>query len=75
MGAAVKRIRIERAVDKRGFSRWVQPVMRGYILSCCDCALCHEMDFRIVGDKVQFRARRAMGYTRAERKRQRFNKF
>ena len=38
---------------------WVQPRRRGYKLACCDCALVHLMDFRIVkygnGRKVQFR--------------------
>jgi hypothetical protein len=41
-----KRIRAEREVSKRGFSRWVQPVMDNYLLACCDCGLVHEMEFR-----------------------------
>ena len=35
---------------------WVQPVRRGYKMSCCDCGLVHNLDFRIRGGRVQFRA-------------------
>lgn len=63
----VARFRKEKAVGPRGFSRWVQPVMQKYLMCCCDCGLVHEMQFRIAGDKVQFRARRAENYTRRER--------
>jgi len=73
-----RRFRVEKAVDRRGFSRWVQPRMDRYLLSCCDCSLVHEMQFRIVtggvkggnsGQKmhVQLRARRAERHTRAQR--------
>jgi len=45
---------------------WQQPVMKGYLMKCCDCGLVHEMDFRIAYGKtedknrVQFRARRGL---------------
>lgn len=76
-----KRMRKEKAVGPRGFSRWVQPQMAKYFLSCCDCGLVHEMQFRLSpgamvkgnngGQKmhVQFRARRSESYTARERKR------
>ena len=45
--------------DKPKAGEWVQPRRKGYKLACCDCALVHRMDFRIVkhgsGHKVQFR--------------------
>ena len=74
-----KRMRQERAIDKRGFSRWVQPQMGKYFLACCDCGLVHEMQFRVMpgavkgrdeGQRmhVQFRCRRAPRYTARERK-------
>lgn len=65
-----KRMRQETAEGPRGFSRWVQPQMAKYLMACCDCNLVHEMQFRVVGVrkmKVQFRARRAAGYTKRER--------
>lgn len=37
---------------------WVSPVRRGYRLACCDCGLVHDMDFRIVAGRVEFRVRR-----------------
>lgn len=37
-----------------GWSPWQQPVMKGYLMKCCDCGLVHEIDFRVI-----FRARRA----------------
>lgn len=75
----VKRMRKERAVGPRGFSRWVQPQMGKYFLACCDCGLVHETQFRITPGAVrgvnagqsmhvQFRMRRADAYTRRERK-------
>lgn len=65
-----KRFRVEKD-DKNGWSRWVQPVRRGYLMACCDCALVHRMDFRILNGKVQFRAKRAPRYTARERAKRR----
>lgn len=62
----VKRFRQEFEEGPRGFSRWVQPQMKKYLMACCDCDLVHEIQFRIVGERkmrVQFRARRAPRYT------------
>lgn len=47
----------EREVEA-GWSRWVQPVMRGYKLACCDCGLVHLLEFRAL--------RRASGEVRGE---------
>ena len=63
-----KRLRVEKEVVN-GWSRWVQPVKRGYLMACCDCGLCHWMDFRIYKGRVQFKARRAPRYTARERAR------
>jgi hypothetical protein len=43
---------------KNGWSRWVQPIRRGYKMTCCDCGLVHTMDFRIKDGRAQFRAQR-----------------
>ena len=32
----LKRFRMEREGDN-GWSRWVQPVEKNYLLACCDC--------------------------------------
>jgi len=50
------------APDAEGWTEWVQPIEQGYHMSCCDCGLVHEFDFRIEAGRVQFRARR---HTRA----------
>lgn len=63
----MKRIKPEKELAN-GWTRWVQPVKRGYIMACCDCGLCHRMDFRIHEGRVQFRAQRAPAYTRKARK-------
>lgn len=58
-------------IQKAG--RWVQPIMRNYLLACCDCCLVHRLDFRIVGTRklrVQFRVYRHVGQTKALRKRE-----
>lgn len=31
-----------------GWSEWVEPVMKGYLMQCCDCGLIHEMQFKAV---------------------------
>ena len=63
-------MRVEKEVSN-GWSRWVQPVPKGYLMACCDCGLVHRLDFRIVKgetkDRVQFRAQRAPRYTAKER--------
>lgn len=51
---------------------WVQPVMKNYLMGCCDCGLVHRMDFKIVnGEKIQFRATRARNYTTMQRRKER----
>ena len=32
---------------------WVQPIMKGYLMKCCDCGLVHKMDFRIAYGKTK----------------------
>lgn len=46
--AKLKRLRKEKETTVRGFSRWVQPVMKGYKMGCCDCGLVHEMEFKVM---------------------------
>ena len=29
-----------------GWSPWIQPVMNGYRICCCDCGLVHAMQFK-----------------------------
>lgn len=31
-----------------GWSRWVQPIMSGYKMACCDCGLVHNMEFQVL---------------------------
>jgi hypothetical protein len=31
-----------------GWCDWVQPIMDGYRMSCCDCGLVHEMQFGVL---------------------------
>lgn len=37
---------------------WVRPVMKGYLMKCCDCGLVHRLNFRVIrwgrGHKVEF---------------------
>ena len=50
---------------------WIQPVMRGYKMICCDCGLVHKLNFRIHKGRVQFRGdrdNRATGQVRRHMK-------
>jgi hypothetical protein len=31
-----------------GWSQWVNPALRGYVMGCCDCGLSHEMEFAVL---------------------------
>ena len=46
------------AYEKPEKDEWVQPIRKNYKMACCDCGLVHEMDFRVVAGRVQFRVRR-----------------
>lgn len=54
------KIKQEEVKHPAGWSGWIHPIMEGYKLSCCDCGLVHEMEFRVTGDydRVEFRVRR-----------------
>ena len=39
-------------------NEWIEPILKDYKLSCCDCGLVHNMDFRVQKGNVQFRVRR-----------------
>lgn len=50
---------------------WVEPTpQRGHRMKCCDCALVHDMDFRVKDGKVQFRPKRNKRATAAARRAQ-----
>jgi hypothetical protein len=58
-------MRIYKAKD----GEWLQPKNnKGFVLGCCDCLLTHIVDFRIVKDKIQFRAFRKVRLTAARRR-------
>jgi hypothetical protein len=40
-----------------GWSEWVQPIMNGYMMKCCDCGLVHEMQFRALKQVSETNAR------------------
>lgn len=54
------KIKQEYAIHPDGWSRWVYPVMKGYKMTCCDCGLVHDVDFRVTDnyDRVEMRLRR-----------------
>lgn len=66
----MKHKRFKQAKD----NEWIQPIKKGYLMACCDCALVHRVDFRIVTDtktgkqSVQLKASRSPKYTASQRK-------
>lgn len=59
---------MKRRYPKPEANEWIQPVRRGYRMRCCDCDLVHELDFRVVSGRVQFRVRRNQRATAACRR-------
>lgn len=53
---------------------WVQPIKRGYKLSCSECGMVNKMDFRIHEGRVQFRLHAARRETAARRRGSEFKK-
>lgn len=57
---------------KKQNGEWVQPVMTGYRMACCDCGLVHKMNFKVIkwgrGHKVIFQAFRDNRATAAKRR-------
>ena len=61
--------------DQPRNGQWIQPVMRGYRMACCDCSLVHRMNFKIVRVKrgkdderrVEFQVFRDYDQTRIQR--------
>ena len=57
-------IKIPKKFKKVQENKWQQPVMKDYLMKCCDCGLVHEMEFRIAygktkaDDRIQLRGRR-----------------
>lgn len=48
---------------------WVQPILKGYKMACCDCGLVHKINFRTKYGKIQFQAfrdKRATGQKRRQ---------
>ncbi len=48
---------------------WVQPIRKGYRVTCCDCGLVHRINIRVRKGKVQFQAFRDNRATARRRKR------
>ncbi len=53
---------------------WVQPVKSGFLHQCCDCALTHRTDYRVIDGKVQFRVSVDRRKTAASRRKLKFKK-
>lgn len=51
---------------------WVEPIMNGYKIACCDCSLVHRIDLKVIksgrGHAVQYRAFRDNRSTAAMRR-------
>lgn len=76
----MKRRRYEQCTaNADGWSDWVSPIHgignRNYRLSCCDCELVHEMQFRVIELQnklnVAFRVKRNNRATAAKRRNRR----
>ena len=56
-------------IDADGWTIWINPaVPMEHKIVCCDCGLIHDIEFRVVENAVQFRARRNERATAARRR-------
>jgi Zn-finger protein len=54
---------------------WIEPVKRGFVHQCCDCALVHITDYAVEdGRRVQFKTRVDRRLTAAARRAFKFRK-
>lgn len=54
-------MRHKRLVEEaNGWTRWLTPRMTGYRLSCCDCGLCHDVQFRVLARGGKYLDRRTV---------------
>jgi hypothetical protein len=53
---------------------WIEPIRRGFIHQCCDCALVHVTDYAVEGGRVQFKTRVDRRLTAAARRKFKFGK-
>lgn len=58
----------EKKYDVAHPDEWVRPVHRKFKLMCCDCALVHTIDFRILDGGVELRFARNERATAAARR-------
>lgn len=56
------------AEQENGWTKWIRPKMKLYRFGCCDCGLVHNLQFKIVGKGVEFRAQRNNRSTAALRR-------
>ena len=42
------RFKTEYTKTEYGWSDWISPISKGYLMKCCDCGLVHELDFKSV---------------------------
>ena len=50
----MSRTRFKTMIEGRGgWCEWQAPVMRGYLMKCCDCGLVHEMEFKTFAETRQ----------------------
>lgn len=54
--------------EQTGWTEWQRPIRRGYKMCCCDCGLVHDVDFRVIKRRAEFRVRRNNRSTAAVRR-------
>ena len=52
---------------KDGWSDWISPIMKRYMMSCCDCGLVHQLRFQVVKitrylGRGRWRAKKVAGF-------------
>lgn len=61
-----KKFRISYPIAQDG--QWIDPVHRGFKMRCCDCALTHTVNFKVVKGQVRMQCFRDERSTAAARR-------
>lgn len=66
---------VKRNYEQVEDGKWFKPRKKAFQEQCCDCGLVHQIDYRVAGHSIEFRATRNDRATAAVRRGKAFQKL